>query len=49
MPYIEIKNKKKNLPKYSHSEDSDMQHPLSREYIANQKRRSLKYTKGGNK
>jgi hypothetical protein len=50
MPNITIPNRKKNLPKYSHHEDSNMQNPLPREFIADQRKRSLRYTKkGGNK
>jgi hypothetical protein len=48
MPYIEIKNKKEVQKKYQYT-DYTGSHPLPPEFIADQKRRSLKYTKkGGN-
>jgi hypothetical protein len=49
MTYEIIKNKKKIIPKYSHHEYANMQHPLPKEYIADQKRRSERFIKKGGK
>jgi hypothetical protein len=49
MPNIEIPYKKKKQLKYQYTNYVTISTPLSPEYIADQKRRSLKYTKGGTK
>jgi hypothetical protein len=45
MPYIEIPNKKKVQKKFDYRVDKNMQNPLPADFIAEQRRRSLKYTK----
>jgi hypothetical protein len=49
MTDIIIPNRKKRLQKYTHHEDSNMQNPLPKEFIADQKRRSERFMKKGGK
>jgi hypothetical protein len=42
-----IPNKKRITPKYSYHKDANMQYPLSKEFIADQKRRSERFIKKG--